>query len=57
MAGCHYVMGAIWLGSMAVFAGKLRAFLMQPRIKAGLETLSGVAMVGFGARLALARAR
>jgi threonine/homoserine/homoserine lactone efflux protein len=55
MAGCHYLMGALWLGGIALVAGKSRALLTRPRIKAGLETVSGCAMIGFGARLALAR--
>ena len=57
MAACHYVMGAIWLGGIAVAAGRARALLVRPRVKASLEGLSGVAMIGFGARLAFSRAR
>jgi len=57
MTLCHYVMGMIWLGGIAVCAGQLRSILVRPRVKATLEAISGVAMIGFGARLAFARAR
>jgi threonine/homoserine/homoserine lactone efflux protein len=57
MASCHYLMGAVWLGGLALAAGRARALLIRPRVKATLEGLSGLAMIGFGARLAFARAR
>jgi len=57
MTLCHYVMGMIWLGGIAICAGQLRSVLVRPRVKATLEGISGLAMIGFGARLALARAR
>ena len=57
MAGCHYVMGALWLSGVALVAGKSRALLTRPRVKATLETFSGCAMICFGVRLAFARAR
>ena len=57
MTLCHYAMGAIWLGGIAVCAGKLRAWLTRPRLNASLEAISGLAMIGFGARLAFSRAR
>ena len=56
MTLCHYAMGVVWLGGIAVGAGLLRRVLTRPRVKAGLEALSGLAMIGFGARLAFARA-
>lgn len=57
MASCHYLMGAVWLGGIALAAGRARALLVRPRVKATLEGFSGLAMIGFGARLAFARAR
>jgi threonine/homoserine/homoserine lactone efflux protein len=57
MTFCHYAMGMIWLGGMALCAGQLRSVLVRPGVKAALEALSGVAMIGFGARLALSRVR
>ncbi len=57
MAACHYVMGALWPSGIALVAGKSRALVTRPRVKATLETVSGCAMIGFGARLAFARAR
>ncbi len=57
MTFCHYAMGAIWLGGIAVGAGQLRTLLTRPRVKASLEAMSGLAMIGFGARLAFSRAR
>jgi threonine/homoserine/homoserine lactone efflux protein len=57
MTLCHYAMGAIWLGGIAVCAGGLRTWLTRPRLRAGLEAVSSLAMIGFGARLAFSRAR
>jgi len=57
MTFAHYIMGMIWLGGIAICAGRLRRILIRARVKAGLEGLSGLAMIGFGAKLALARAR
>ena len=57
MTFCHYAMGAVWLGGIAVCAGQLRTVLTRPRVKASLEAMSGLAMIGFGARLAFSRAR
>src|SRR5919205_230130 len=54
MALCHYLMGALWLGGIAVAAGQARALLIRPRVKAALDGVSGLAMIGFGARLAFA---
>src|SRR5690242_8764786 len=52
MTLCHYGMGVVWLGAIALAAGRLRSFLIRPRIKAGLDAIAGMAMIGFGARLA-----
>jgi len=57
MTFCHYAMGVIWLGGIAICAGRLRSLLIRPRVKASLEAVSGLAMIGFGARLAFARVR
>jgi threonine/homoserine/homoserine lactone efflux protein len=57
MTFCHYGMGVLWLGGIAFAAGQLRMFLIRPRVRATLEAISGMAMIGFGARLAFARAR
>jgi threonine/homoserine/homoserine lactone efflux protein len=57
MTFCHYAMGAIWLGGIAICAGQLRSILIRPRLRASLEAMSGLAMIGLGARLALSRAR
>lgn len=57
MTFCHYLMGLIWLGGIAFCAGQLRRILTRPRVKASLEAVSGLTMIGFGAKLALSRAR
>jgi threonine/homoserine/homoserine lactone efflux protein len=57
MTLCHYAMGVIWLGAIAIAAGGVRSFLSRRRVKASLEMLSGLTMIGFGAKLAFARAR
>ena len=57
MAGCHYVMGALWLGGIAFIAGKSRLLLTRRSVKAGLDAVCGCTMIAFGLRLAFARAR
>jgi threonine/homoserine/homoserine lactone efflux protein len=57
MAACHYGMGALWLSTLSLLAGRARTVLLRPRVRAGMDTVTGIAMIGFGVRLAVTRAR
>jgi threonine/homoserine/homoserine lactone efflux protein len=57
MTLCHYAMGMLWLGAIALAAGRFQTLLTRPRIRASLDAIAGLSMIGFGARLACARAR
>jgi threonine/homoserine/homoserine lactone efflux protein len=55
LASIHIAMSFAWLYSVGRFVGYFRDFLSKPRIRRRLEALSGLALLGFGARLALSR--
>jgi threonine/homoserine/homoserine lactone efflux protein len=55
LAGIHCLQGVIWLSAVALFVGRLRAALTHPRVRAALEAVTGLVLVGFGVRLALER--
>jgi RhtB (resistance to homoserine/threonine) family protein len=46
-------MGLAWLLGYAVLAARGRALLSRPRVKRNLDRISGVVLIGLGARLAL----
>ena len=55
LALLHAVMGVAWLSLVTLFLGRLRAWLVRPRVKRLLETCTGAVLILFGVRLALAR--
>ena len=50
-------MGVVWLVTYAVIAARGRETLARPRVKRVLDRLTGVALLGLGARLALEQRR
>jgi RhtB (resistance to homoserine/threonine) family protein len=48
-------MGVVWLVTYAIAAARGRALLARPRARRILDRLSGVALIGLGARLAFER--
>ncbi|HKX27873.1 MAG TPA: LysE family translocator [Blastocatellia bacterium] len=55
LAAIHFILGIAWLSIVVLLLGKIRATLERPRIKQALETLTGLALIGFGVRLATER--
>ena len=55
LAALHFAMAFVWLGGIALLADRARAALARPRLLRGVEAVTGVALVAFGVRLALAR--
>ena len=53
LGGLFVVMTAAWLCSYALIAVKVSSVLTRPRVKATLDGLTGVVLVGLGVRLAL----
>ena len=45
-------MGATWLTGYALVTARARAIMLRPRVRRALDTLTGLTLVGFGARLA-----
>jgi len=48
-------MGVVWLLAYATAAARGRSVLARPRVRRWLERISGIVLVGLGARLALER--
>jgi threonine/homoserine/homoserine lactone efflux protein len=57
MSASHYLMGVIWLSAVACAAGRARAAFMRPRVRAAFDGIAGLAMIGFGLKLAASKAR
>jgi RhtB (resistance to homoserine/threonine) family protein len=48
-------MGVVWLLAYATAAARARNALARPRVRRGLDRISGIVLIGLGARLALER--
>jgi threonine/homoserine/homoserine lactone efflux protein len=55
LGGLFVLMTLIWLCSYALLAARVSGALTRPRVKAALDTVTGLVLVGFGVRLALER--
>ena len=56
LAGIHFTEGIIWYTILIFSLGRMRGLLIRPRVKQGLEALSGAILIAFGVRLAVSRA-
>lgn len=54
LAGVHATISISWQSLLSVALGKLRPVLARPAVGRVLESLTGVLLLGFGVRLALA---
>jgi threonine/homoserine/homoserine lactone efflux protein len=55
LGGLFVLMTAVWLCGYALVAVKASAVLRRRRVKAAIDRVSGVILIGFGVRLALER--
>ncbi len=55
LGGMFVLMNVVWLCTYAVVAVKISSVLTRPSVKAALDSLTGVVLVGLGVRLALER--
>jgi threonine/homoserine/homoserine lactone efflux protein len=53
LGGLFVLMTLVWLCSYALLAAKLSVVLARPAVKAALDAVTGVVLVGLGVRLAL----
>ena len=53
LAYTHAVLGLLWLIVLVAFLHRIRSFLQRRRVRRSLDGATGVAMIGFGARLAI----
>jgi RhtB (resistance to homoserine/threonine) family protein len=55
LAAIHAALGIVWLSLIASLLEGVRGWLARPAARRAFEGVSGAVLVGFGARLALAR--
>jgi threonine/homoserine/homoserine lactone efflux protein len=55
LGGLFVTMTLIWLCAYALVAARISAVLTRPRVKAALDGITGLVLVGFGVKLALER--
>lgn len=55
LAGIHWVEGMLWLGFLVHALSRVRRWLLHPTTVRVLEAASGLLLLGFAARLAIAR--
>lgn len=54
LIGIHYLLGLVWLSTLALAVGRFGRWLRRGRVQRVLDGLVGVVMTGFGVRLAFA---
>lgn len=55
LASIHFMQGIMWYSIVILSLGRMRAWLARPRVKQGLEAVSGAILIAFGVRLAVER--
>ena len=51
----YAVIGWIWMNLYGLFVTRLREVITAPRVRQWMQRITGVVLLGFGARLALER--
>jgi threonine/homoserine/homoserine lactone efflux protein len=55
LGGIFVAETVVWLTTIVVLGGRLNAVVSQASVRRRIEWLTGLVMVGFGVRLAMAR--
>lgn len=55
LAGIHFVLTIGWLSALTLVLGRVSGWISRPAVKRRLDSVAGVLLVAFGARLALDR--
>jgi threonine/homoserine/homoserine lactone efflux protein len=53
LAGVHILIGLVWLTTFAWLVSRMHAVIVRPRVKAGLERITGGVLIALGLRVAL----
>ena len=53
LGAIHIVASALWLTGISVFVGAMGAWLARPAVKRALDTVAGLALIGFGLKVAV----
>ncbi|EAR62652.1 LysE family translocator [Neptuniibacter caesariensis] len=51
MAGIHFVLAMLWQGGLVLMVKRARVWLQQPKVSKTLDSITGLILVAFGARL------
>lgn len=52
MASIHFGIGMLWQGGLVLMVGRARLWLQRPQVGRAMDSVTGVLLVGFGAKLA-----
>jgi threonine/homoserine/homoserine lactone efflux protein len=55
LAGIHYVEAVVWLVTLSVLFDRMQRFILKSTVRRWLDGACGVALMGFGARVAFER--
>jgi len=55
LAGIHFAMSSVWLVAISAVADSARARLARPGVRRAIDAVAGIALIGFGLRLAFER--
>lgn len=55
MAGVHFIIGMIWLGTLVLMVGQARQWIQQPAVGQMMHSITGFLLVGFGVKLGLSQ--
>lgn len=53
LAYTHAVLGVVWLFALVAFLHRVRSWLQRRRVRRGLDTVTGTALLGFASALAV----
>jgi threonine/homoserine/homoserine lactone efflux protein len=51
----HVTITAVWLGGYVMLLAKARSFFERPAVRRALDRVTGVALIGFGVKVATTR--
>lgn len=55
LGGTFALIGWVWMNAYGFFVTRLREFITAPRVRQWMQRVTGVVLLGFGARLAIER--
>jgi threonine/homoserine/homoserine lactone efflux protein len=55
LAGVHFVEGVVWLSLLTLVGHRASRVMRRPVVRRSLERVTGLVLIGFGARVALER--